>query len=125
MPVGTPLDLELEDRLIYGLTPQRFGYLVLAGLAAMAIWSQRWLPAPLRMSLCALSLSLGAGLAWGGWRGRPIDLHLYDAGLYVIRNYRLQIHEPSPSPQSPVAAQPRAPADPLPVCCSPGLEAPP
>ena len=38
MPTRVPLDVDLEDRLIYGLSPQRFGYAAVALLAAMAVW---------------------------------------------------------------------------------------
>jgi len=38
VPARIPLDIDLEDRLVYGLSPQRFGYAAVALLAAMAAW---------------------------------------------------------------------------------------
>lgn len=125
MSLGSPLDLDLEDRLIYGLSPQRFGYLVLAGLAAMAVWSQRWLPGGIRIGLCIPPLILGVAFAWGGWRGRSLDLQVYDAALFMTRNYRLEIRRQVPRAAPPVALPPPiSQFDPLRVCSSPGLECP-
>src|SRR5665811_2374740 len=45
MPARVPLDVDLEDRLLYGLTPIRLAYAVGALLAAFALWSSPWGPA--------------------------------------------------------------------------------
>src|SRR5438874_90854 len=37
MRARVPLDVDLEDRLLYGLTPVRLAYVVLAGLAVIAV----------------------------------------------------------------------------------------
>src|SRR2546430_14515761 len=37
-----PLDVDLEDRLVFGLTPIRLGYMVLSGLGGLAVWSSQW-----------------------------------------------------------------------------------
>src|SRR5438105_2487341 len=37
MRARIPLDVDLEDKLIYGLSPLRFAYVLVAGVAAMAI----------------------------------------------------------------------------------------
>jgi hypothetical protein len=90
MPARVPQDVDLEDKLIYGLSPVRFGYLVLAVLGALSLWRQEALPSALRLVACLMLAGAGATLAWGGWRGRPADHWLVDAAVFVGRNYRLQ-----------------------------------
>ena len=116
MPVRAPLDVDFEDRLIYGLTPQRFGYLAAAGLLAMTMWSGRVIPAPLRGGLCVVILLLGAVAAWGKLQGRGLDLYLLDLTAFVYRNYELRYHWPVRVGRL---------ADPLATCASPGLDHPP
>jgi len=67
MPARVPLDVDLEDRLLYGLTPIRLAYVVLAVLAALALWSSSWLVVPARGLVAAIVLLVGAALAWGRW----------------------------------------------------------
>jgi hypothetical protein len=90
MGVRAPLDVDLEDRLVFGLTPLRFGYIALAGLSAMALWGQRWAPVPVRLIACLPVLLLGAALAWGRWRGRGSDRWLLDLTVYLLANHRLE-----------------------------------
>ena len=90
MSARVPLDIDLEDRLVYGLTPIRLAYAVLAGLAAMAIWSSAWLIPPVRIPLVVLILLVGASLAWGRFRGRPTDVWLVDWLLFVMCTRRLR-----------------------------------
>jgi hypothetical protein len=85
--VRAPLDIDLEDRLVFGLTPLRFGYIALAGLSLMAVWGQRWIPLPLRLVACLPLALLGVALAWGRWRGRGTDRWLLDLALYLLGNY--------------------------------------
>jgi hypothetical protein len=89
MHARVPLDVDLEDRLVYGLTPLRLAYMVLAVLGALAIWSSGWPPAPVRGFLAAIVLLLGATLAWGRWRGRPADGWVSDFALFVAGTRRL------------------------------------
>jgi hypothetical protein len=89
MRARVPLDVDLEDRLIYGLTPVRLGYAVLAVLGAMALWSAGWLVAPVRGFAAVVVLLAGATLAWGRWRGRPADGWLTDFALFVLSTRRL------------------------------------
>ena len=89
MPARVPLDIDLEDRLVYGLTPIRLGYAVLAGLAAMAVWSSG-LIAPVRIPVVVLILLTGAALAWGKLRGRPTDDWLIDWLLFITSTRRFR-----------------------------------
>jgi hypothetical protein len=88
MRARVPQDVDLEDKLLYGLTPVRFGYLVIAGLAAVMVWNLGVLPILVRAPGCLLLGGFGALLAWGRWRGRPIDRFSADAALYLCNNYR-------------------------------------
>src|SRR5919202_2895310 len=91
MRARVPQDVDLEDKLVYGLTPIRFGYLVIAGLGAISAWNLELLPAPVRLRACLLVAAGGVLLAWGRWRGRPLDRFLADAVVFLRRNYRLGI----------------------------------
>ncbi|MDQ6792831.1 MAG: PrgI family protein [Candidatus Dormibacteraeota bacterium] len=88
MRARVPQDVDLEDRLIYGLTPVRFGYLVVAGLGAILIWNLNAAPLLLRLPSCLLLGCVGALVAWGRLAGRPMDRFLADALLFFLRNYR-------------------------------------
>ena len=89
MRASVPHDVDLEDHLVYGLTPIRFGYLVVAVLGSMGLWGIRWLPLPARLPPCFLLVMASIALAWGRWRGRPLDRLLVDVVIFLRRNYRL------------------------------------
>ena len=91
MRASVPQDVDLEDRLVYGLTPTRFGYLVVAALGAMSLWSLRWVPLAARLAPCVLLPVAAAALAWGRWRGRPLDRLTLDVAIFLRRNYRVQV----------------------------------
>ena len=88
MRARVPLDVDLEDKLVYGLTPTRFGYLVVAALAAFGIWTGWQAPELLRASVAGCLLAGGAALAWGRLGGRSIDQLIADALLFAKRNLR-------------------------------------
>lgn len=90
MRARVPLDIDLEDRLVYGLTPMRLAYAVLGVLGAMALWSIHYVAAPLRVVVAGLALAAGAALAWGRIDGRPLDTWLIDLGLFVASTRRLR-----------------------------------
>ena len=90
MPAKAPLDVDLEDKLIYGLTPIRLAYIVVAILAGFSIWSTPWAPAPARAFAALLVVIVGAASAWGRWRGREVDRWAIDLAIFVYSNYRLE-----------------------------------
>ena len=92
MPARVPLDVDLEDRLVYGLTPIRLAYAVLAMLAAMAVWSTGAVSIAVRAPMATLILAAGAALAWGRFRGRGADAWLVDFALFVWSTRRLKWH---------------------------------
>jgi hypothetical protein len=93
MPARAPLDVDLEDKLFYGLTPTRLGYVVLAFLGGFASWSSGWAAAPVRGAACLAVILAGATLAWGRWRGRAVDSWLTDIAAFVIRTRRVVWNE--------------------------------
>jgi hypothetical protein len=90
MPARAPLDVDLEDKLVYGLTPIRLAYLVVALLAGFSIWSTPWAPPPARGAAALLIVIVGAVSAWGRWRGRAADRWAIDLALFVHSNYRIE-----------------------------------
>lgn len=94
MPARVPQDVDLEDRLLFGLTAVRFGELALGCLAAVAAW--RAIPLA-GGPVAALLLALGVVLAWGRWRSRPADHWVVAAGQYLWRTYRLRIDAAAPA----------------------------
>jgi hypothetical protein len=91
-----PLDVDLEDKLIYGLTPTRLVYLVIALLGGFATWSAHWAPAPVRGSVAIVIAIAGAIAAWGRLRGRPLDGWAIDLAIYLVGNHRLKWQLPRP-----------------------------
>lgn len=89
MRAKVPLDVDLEDRLVYGLSPIRLAYVVLAGLAALAVWSAQALPSIVRGAAALIVIAVGAALAWGRWRGRAADEWLMDAARFVAGSVQL------------------------------------
>ncbi len=89
MPARVPLDVDLEDRLLYGLTPMRLAYAVGAVLAAFALWSSPWGPGALRAAGATLIIGIGAVVSWGRWRGTPADAWVVDLALFAARTRTL------------------------------------
>jgi hypothetical protein len=89
MPARVPLDVDLEDRLLYGLTPARLAYAVIALLAGFALWSASWGPIALRSVAAVLVIGIGAVVSWGRWRGTPADIWVVDLALFVARTHRV------------------------------------
>ena len=94
MSARVPLDVDLEDKLLYGLTPTRLAYLVIGLLAAFSTWSTHWAPDSVRAGCGVLIALIGAGAAWGRWRGKPVDRWLTDIVIYVGVAYRVKWTQP-------------------------------
>ena len=90
MPTRVPLDVDLEDMLLYGLTPTRLAYLVVALLAGFTVWSSQWAPAPARLCTALAIVALGASAAWGRWRGRAVDSWLVDIVTFALGTFRVR-----------------------------------
>jgi hypothetical protein len=92
MAARAPLDVDLEDKLVYGLTPMRLAYMAVAMLAGFALWSSQWAPEPVRGICAAAVIAVGAAAAWGRWHGRAADQWASDITIFVARNYRVEWH---------------------------------
>jgi hypothetical protein len=120
MPARIPQDVDLEDRLVLGLTPVRFGYLVIGGLAAFCVWNARWGPVPARLTLALPLLLGGVTFAWGRWRGRPLDAWVGDLALFLRANVRVvRAVDDRRAPAPPAASAGPAEADPEPLLAIP------
>jgi hypothetical protein len=93
MSARVPLDVDLEDRLLYGLTPIHLAYMVVALLVGFAIWSSHWAPSPVRAFASLSVIGVGAVVAWGRWRGRAADAWMVDALLFTVRCHRVVWNE--------------------------------
>jgi hypothetical protein len=82
------MDVDLEDRLVFGLTPQRFGYVTVAALAAMASWHALPFVGGVLGVLC---LAVGAALGWLRWHGRGLDHWVVASVLWVVRTRRVEV----------------------------------
>jgi PrgI family protein len=95
MPARIPLDVDLEDKLLYGLTPTRLAYLVVALLGAFSLWSTQWAPVTVRAAAAITLAAIGAAAAWGRWRARAADRWLADMLVFVLATYRVRWNLPS------------------------------
>jgi hypothetical protein len=93
MSARVPLDVDMEDRLLYGLTPTHLAYMVVALLGGFALWSSHWAPSPARAFASLLVICGGAVVAWGRWRGRAADVWVADAVLFTVRCHRIVWNE--------------------------------
>jgi hypothetical protein len=89
MSARVPLDVDLEDKLLYGLTPMRLAYLLVSLLGGFALWSSPWSFQPIRAGSCLAVIALGVGMAWGRWRARAADRWLSDIAIFLMRRYRV------------------------------------
>jgi hypothetical protein len=90
MTARAPLDVDLEDKLVYGLTPMRLAYMAVALVAGFALWSSHWAPELLRGVASGAIALFGATAAWGRWRGRAADDWASDVAVFLVRNYRVE-----------------------------------
>lgn len=90
MRARVPQDVDLEDKLIFGLSPVRFGYLVIAVLGAFTVWGLHVLPGAVRLFLCLLILLAGPVLAWGRVGGTRSDRLAWDCLVFLRRNRQLE-----------------------------------
>ena len=91
MHARIPLDVDLEDKLIYGLTPIRLAYVVISLLAGFATWSGHWAHPTVRIAIAVAIAAIGAAAAWGRWRGRPFDSWAIDLAYFIACNYRVKV----------------------------------
>ena len=98
MKARVPMDVDLEDQLIYGLSPTRFGYVAIAVLAAMVVWAGGRPPVVPRVALALVLLAIGAGAGWVTFRGRHLDDWALDLARFLVGNHRIRIERANPKP---------------------------
>jgi hypothetical protein len=90
MRARIPAGIDLEDRLLYGLSPARLGYV--AGLAVLASWCWRqpvfW---PLGIAAAIVLLAGAGAVGWMRYGGRHLDAWAEDLARHVIARYRVVI----------------------------------
>jgi hypothetical protein len=96
VPARIPLDVDLEDKLLYGLTPTRLAYLVVALLAAFSAWSSHWAVPVARDGVAVVIALIGVVAAWGRWRGRGVDEWAMDLAAFCGSEYHLRFKRPRP-----------------------------
>ena len=89
MPARVLLDVDLEDKILYGLTPIRLAYLVVSLLAGFSVWSSGWSTQPVRAGACIAMIGVGMAMAWGRWRARAADQWLADFAIFTTRRVRI------------------------------------
>lgn len=90
MRARIPAGIDLEDRLLYGLSPARLGYVV--GLAVLASWCWRqpvW--SPLRFVAAIVLLAAAGAAGWMRHEGRHLDAWAEDIGRHLVARYRVVV----------------------------------
>jgi hypothetical protein len=103
MRTRIPAGIDLEDRLLYGLSPARLGYV--AGLAVLASWWWRqpvW--GPLRVLVAIVLLAAAGAVGWLRYDGRHIDGWAEDLVRHARARY-LIVADLSPLRRKLLAAQ--------------------
>lgn len=90
MRARIPAGIDLEDRLLYGLSPARLGYV--AGFAVLASWCWRQ-PAlwPLGVVAAITLLAAAVAVGWMRYDGRHLDAWGEDLARHVFARYRVVI----------------------------------
>jgi hypothetical protein len=79
-----PTHLDVEDKLLFGLTMRQFLYVVVGCSIAYGLWERTaGVPDGLRLSATAVCLIVAIALALLRPFGRPLEEWLLAAGLYV------------------------------------------
>lgn len=90
MRARIPAGIDLEDRLLYGLSPARLGYVVALLVVAAWFWRQPlWVP--LRVVPGLALLLVAAAVGWWKHEGRHLDAWAEDLARHLLTAYRLEV----------------------------------
>lgn len=90
MRARIPAGIDLEDRLLYGLSPARLGYV--AAFAVLASWCWRqpvW--GPVRVAAAIALLAAAVTVGWVRHDGRHLDAWAEDLARHAVARYRVVI----------------------------------
>jgi hypothetical protein len=102
-----PTHLNVEDKLMFGLTMRQFLYLLVGSSLAYALWEHAaGAPDALRLTATAVCLILAIALALVQPFGRPLEEWLLAAGVYfsLPRRASWRPSEPDAADWRPAAA---------------------
>jgi hypothetical protein len=102
-----PTHLNVEDKLVFGLTMRQFLYVLVGCSTAYSLWEQAVdVPSVLRVAVCGVCLVLAFALALVRPFGRPLEEWLLAGALYArsprVSSWRPR--EPEPSHWRPAGA---------------------
>jgi hypothetical protein len=98
-----PTHLDVEDRVLLGLSVRQFLYLLVGSSASYTLWQQSELTGPLRLALVALTACITLAFALVRPDGRALEEWFAAALVYVAspRQATWQPREPDPSDWRP------------------------
>ena len=92
-----PTHLDVEDKLLFGLTARQFLYVLMGASSAYALWEQLVLaPTPVRMGIPAVCVLASVVVALVRPFGRPLEEWLIAALIYFGRPRRTTWRTPEP-----------------------------
>jgi hypothetical protein len=89
-----PAGIDLEDRLLYGLSPARLGYVFVMLVIAAWFWRQPFWT-PLRVVPGLMLLGGAAAVGWWKHEGRHLDAWAEDLVRHLLACYRLEVDWPA------------------------------
>jgi hypothetical protein len=101
-----PTHLNVEDKVLFGLTVRQFLYVLVGASVSYGLWNQMpEAPFALRVSIVGACLLLTAALVLVRPHGRPLEEWLLAACAYaaIPRQATWRPHEPSPLDWRPAA----------------------
>ena len=103
-----PTHLNVEDKVVFGLTVRQFLYLLVGSSTSYTLWQQMVvLPDPLRVLVVGLSVLHTLAFALVRPAGRPLEEWMVAALVYVAtpRQATWQVREPDPTDWRPTGGR--------------------
>ena len=103
-----PTHLNVEDKVVFGLTVRQFLYMLVGTSTSYTLWQQAvMLNEPLRIAVVALSILNTLAFALVRPAGRPLEEWMVAALVFVVtpRQATWQVREPDPLHWRPTRAR--------------------